>query len=152
MYPSIEHAADLTMGEAILALPHKRRVVLIDDDECFRTLFRIVCEARGVQVATFASLAEMPSFAALREYDVVVLDYYLESFKGSEIAEYVDVFFAHLPVVVISGADISEREQQGWPICVRRFVKKAAGPRAILDEVLDVAIQRSPAPKAATLN
>ena len=152
MYPSLEYAYDLATGEAIAALPHKRRVVLIDDDEYFRTLFRIVGEAQGVLVTTFASLAEMPSFASLREYDVVVLDYYLESFKGSEIAEYVDVFFSHLPVVVISGSDISLQEQQAWPVCIRRFIKKTAGPRAILDGALDVASQGSATAKAFGLN
>ena len=83
---------------------------------------------------------------------MVVLDYYLESFKGSEIAEYVDVFFSHLPVVVISGSDISPQEQQAWPVCIRRFIKKTAGPRAILDGALDVASQGSATAKAFGLN
>ena len=87
-----------------------------------------------------------------RDYDVVILDYYLESFKGPEIAEYVDVFFSHLPVVVISSSDISEKERQAWPTCIRRFMNKTNGPHAILDGALELLAQEWPVAKAANLN
>ncbi len=146
------NANDHSAVHAQAALSCKKGVLLIDDDEWFRSLFRVICEAQGVPVSTFASLADMPSFASLRDYDVVILDYYLESFKGSEIAEYVDVFFSHLPVIVISSADIAEREQKAWPTCIRRFMNKTSGPHAILDCALGLVSQQWPVAKAANLN
>ena len=119
-------------------LHHKKGLLLIDDDEWFRALFKVICEAQGIPVTTFPSLADMPSFASMKDYDVVILDYYLESFKGPEIAEYVDVFFASLPVVVISGEEINDGERHAWPTCIKRFMCKAAGPYNIISSAMEL--------------
>ena len=136
-----------------LLVCRKKGLLLIDDDEWFRAVFRVVCEAKGIPLTTYSSLAEMPSFAALKDYDVAILDYYLESFRGPEIAEYIDVFFSNLPVVMISGSVISECERQSWPQCIRRFKCKSSGPYAILECALDLMKDPWPEPaKAANLN
>ena len=145
-------------GKLMLSLPtsicRKRGLLLIDDDEWFRSLFTLICEAQGIPITTFSSLADMPSFAALKDFDVIILDYYLESFRGPEIAEYIDVFFADLPVLVISGTVIQDDERRNWPSCIRRFQCKADGPHAIIENALSLLTSDWPSstPKAANLN
>ena len=129
----------------------KKGLLLIDDDEWFRSLFRLICEAQGIPVTAYSSLADMSSFASLQDYDVVILDYYLESFKGPEIAEYIDVFFDDLPVVVISGADISATERQTWPRCIRNFQCKSEGAHSILETALEL-LNGNCRPKAQAAN
>jgi len=118
-------------------LIRRRGLLLIDDDEFFRALFQAIADSMGIPAETYASLADMASFAALKEYDVVILDYYLESFRGPEIAEYVDVFFNDLPVLVISGGDIGDHDRRSWPVCIRQFVPKSSGPYTIINKAME---------------
>ena len=114
----------------------KRGVLLIDDDPQFRALFLALAKAQGIPARAYPSLSDMTSFAELRNYDVAVLDYYLQSFKGPEIAEYIDVFFSELPVIVISGGELGAVDKQIWPDCIRQFVPKSQGPYEIIKAAL----------------
>lgn len=136
-----QHAPATVLPEALF---RKKGVLLIDDDPAFRALFLAVAGALGIPGRAYASLSEMNSFAELRNYDVVVLDYYLESFKGPEIAEYIDVFFTELPVIMISGGDVDEQANRVWPSCIQRFLKKSAGPYEILQAAI-MALKRAEA-------
>ncbi len=131
-----------------LGLIQKKGILLIDDDELFRALFKQVADSVGIPVTCHASLSEMHSFAALKDFDVAVFDYYLESFRGPEIAEYVDVFFRELPVILISGNDIDGDSQRIWPSCIRRFVAKSSGPYAIIERALDAVASARGMPQA----
>lgn len=129
----------LVVSPVAKGLFRKRGILLIDDDEFFCALFQAVADSLGIPARTYSSLADMTSFAELRNYDVAVLDYYLQSFRGPEIAEYIDVFFNELPVVVISGGEIADLDQKVWPSCIRKFVPKSNGPYAILQRALEAA-------------
>lgn len=133
-------------------LIHRKGLLLIDDDEFFRALFQAIADSLGLPAETYASLSEMPSVGALKDYDVVILDYYLESFRGPEIAEYVDVFFKDLPVLVISGGEITDHDQRAWPACIRRFVPKSSGPYTIIERALEALESRPATAKASNLN
>ncbi|MEN9834342.1 MAG: hypothetical protein RL011_535 [Pseudomonadota bacterium] len=136
----LEHHA-MTMMEITQpakAVFHQKGLLLIDDDPWFRAVFRVVCEARGIPITTFASLADMPSVAALQDYDLVIVDYFLESFTGTEIAEYVDAFFKQVPVVIVSGGQIPSAVDRGWPASIRGFITKENGAHTILDFALQV--------------
>jgi len=110
----------------------KKGILVIDDDPTFRDLIRTVGQALKLPVTTIASLEEMPSFAALKDYDIAIIDFNLERFCGIEIAEYVDVFFKSLPVLMISGENLDPTPTTRWPSCIKKFVHKSFGPYAIL--------------------
>ncbi len=110
----------------------KKGILVIDDDPTFRDLIRTVGQALKLPVTTVASLEEMPSFAALKDYDIAIIDFNLERFCGVEIAEYVDVFFKSLPVLIISGENLDPTPASRWPSCIKKFVHKSFGPYAIL--------------------
>lgn len=119
-----------------VGLFRKRGVLLIDDDPQFCALFLHLAKSLGIPARAYASLSDMTTFAELRNYDVAVIDYYLQAFKGPEIAEYIDVFFSELPVVVISGGELGEVDREVWPECIREFVTKQSGAYRILDAAI----------------
>ena len=92
----------------------KKGILVIDDDPIFRDLIRTVGQALKLPVTTVASLEEMPSFAALKDYDIAIIDFKLERFCGIEIAEYVDVFFKNLPVLIISSENLDPSPANRW--------------------------------------
>ncbi len=110
----------------------KKGILVIDDDPTFRDLIRTVGHRLKLPVTTIASLEEMTSFAALKDYDIAIIDFNLERFCGVEIAEYVEVFFKSLPVLIISGEFLDPSAASRWPSCIKKFVHKSFGPYAIL--------------------
>ena len=116
----------------------KRGLLLIDDDESFRTLFQSIADSQMIRAETHSSLADLHSVGVLGEFDAVVLDYFLKSFRGTEIAEYIDVFFPALPVLLISGSEIEVISQQHLPACIHRLASKCSGAYAIVHWAMEV--------------
>ena len=116
-------------------LGNVEKIVFIDDDPVYQNLFKAVGESMGFTIKTYSSLEEMISFASLKDYDFAIFDYYLDNFKGIEIAEYADVFFPDLPVFLIS-ADDSLISRSICPKSVKRFFSKNADPYNILEEAI----------------
>lgn len=124
----------------------KRGVLLVDDDPMYRKIFSLVAHERSIPTDEFESLGAMGTFARLGDYGVAVLDYDLGSMNGLEIADYVDIFFGNMPVVLISGTDRPELRTRPLPACIRRIVTKDAGVGAVLDAVTTLASERTPTP------
>jgi len=123
----------------------RKGVLVIDDDEIFGDLMKFFGERLGLPISTVTSLEQMGSFAALGDYDVVIIDYHLEGLVGSEIAEYFDVFFKNIPVVITSSSLDLLRQIKHWPSAVKAFVPKQHGVKRILE----AAIKAREKPKAA---
>jgi DNA-binding NtrC family response regulator len=110
----------------------KKGIVLIDDDEHFCSLMHLVGQNAAIPIQCYESLYQLGSFACLREFDLAILDFHLDSINGIEIAEYVDTFFRHLPVLLVSGDSTFRHQLNRWPTSIKHFITKAAGPFAIL--------------------
>lgn len=109
------------------------KLLVVDDDPNFGALISAVAKDRGFIPKFFTSLIDMGSFARIKEFDVAVIDYYLGSMRGDEIAEYVDTFFSEVPVIIVSSEDLRESRNVKWPACVRTFIPKSEGPGRIID-------------------
>lgn len=112
----------------------KARILVLDDDPVFGSLMIRLARSRGFDASWYASLIDMGSFARIKSCDIAVIDYFLESFRGDEVAEYIDTFFAEVPVLIVSGQVIDEEQKQRWPAAIKGFMAKAHGPEAILAE------------------
>lgn len=121
-------------GEKVQGTPPS--IVLIDDCPDYRTLLSIHAKSFGIKLTTFKSLADMYSIARLANFDLIILDYQLESWCGIEIARYVDVFFQNIPVVLISSSKIQSMEN--WPTSIKAVYQKDIGPAQILLNSLDI--------------
>jgi len=108
------------------------KLLLVDDDPCFSAIISAVARQHDFEPHIFSSLVEMGSFARIRDFDVALIDYYLDMLRGDEIAEYVDTFFGDIPVLIVSSRDFAPEEIAKWPQAVRRFVSKTEGAEAIV--------------------
>lgn len=116
------------------------RLLIVDDDPAFGALLERVARSKGFQAQWYPSLVEMGSFARIRDFDLAIVDYYLDCLKGDEIAEYVDTFFSDLPVIICSAEDFSANGGRRWPASVRAFHPKISGAGRIIEaarEILD---------------
>lgn len=110
------------------------KLLLVDDDPGFGAILASIAKSKGFEPQWYSSLLEMGSFARIKEYDVAIIDYYLDCLRGDEIAQYVDTFFAGIPVIIVSSRNFTLQEISRWPSCVRRFVGKEKGAERIIDE------------------
>lgn len=109
------------------------RLLVIDDDRTFGAIISASAKTKGFDPLYCSSLIDLGSFARIREFDVAIIDYFLGSMQGDEIAEYVDTFFSEIPVIIVSSRPFNDDEVAAWPSSVRRFIAKSQGPTAIVE-------------------
>ena len=111
-------------------------IVLIDDSHSFCRLMEYTAEEVGIHLKSYQSLANMYSISRLQQFDLALIDYNLESWCGLEIADYIDVFFKELPVILVSGDDIEP--QKSWPQSIKAVLHKKIGPYQLISESLEI--------------
>lgn len=115
-----------------------KRILVIDDDPAFGQIMKALAQSHGIACDWAESLDALGRVGKVGEYDLAILDYFLEQFTGGEIAEYVEVFFSKVPVVIVSSSPDIHAQQRKWPQCVKVFVDKSAGAKSILKQALDL--------------
>jgi DNA-binding NtrC family response regulator len=113
----------------------KAKLLIMDDDEIYGTLLRAKALQRGIDATYAPSLVDLGSIGFLKDYDVGVIDFYLEGMRGNEIAEYVEKLLIDIPVIIVSGdANLATHIGQ-WPKSIFGFVSKAEGVDRVLEKV-----------------
>ena len=79
-----------------------KRALLVDDDVMFGALMRKQAERHGIQLVHCLSVGEFLKAGPVAGFDLVLLDYDLGRIKGSALAEFCQVFFSKVPVVIVS--------------------------------------------------
>jgi CheY-like chemotaxis protein len=115
----------------------KLKVLLVDDDQSFGYLMARVAKSMGVDLTHKVSLIELGSFAMIKNYDIAMIDFYLENLRGDEIAQYVDTFFNDIPIVIVSAHEFDDQSKSKWPPTVKAFLPKVLGPAQLLKRVID---------------
>lgn len=116
----------------------KLKVLLVDDDPTFGFLMSTVAAGMGIDLTHRESLLDLGSFAMIRDFDIAMIDYYLENLRGDEIAQYVDTFFNDLPLVIVSAHDFDEKSKSKWPPTVKAFLPKELGAVQLLTRLVDI--------------
>ena len=133
---AIEYDLENDASEAYLAdqgrAPQPPRVLLLDDDPIFCKLIKKVAQRNGIPLAICSRLADFGREPEHRDFDVAVIDYYLEDLKGPQIVWLLD----ERPVVMVSRNENCVNEKKEWPESIKKFVAKRRGPQAILDAAL----------------
>jgi two-component system, NarL family, nitrate/nitrite response regulator NarL len=91
------------------------RVLLVDDDEVFRSMLAALLEHGGGPfevVATAGNGAEAIGLAAAFRPDVVVMDADLPVLDGLEAARLIRLQDPTTPIVLVSGSDFSDRASE----------------------------------------
>ena len=129
-----------TLSNPLGLSKRKIKVLLIDDDPFYQRLVATALDSRYFQVDCFNSLEEIGHISKIGHYDMAVLDHYLPQVSGLEIAEYVDAFFRKMPIILISGGQPGKNPGIVWPGCIRKYVPKGAGIPALVEAVMEIAV------------
>ncbi len=86
----------------------KATILVIDDEEVIRMLFKDVLEESGHRVITAETAAEGLELAGQRDIDLVFLDLRMPGMDGAEVFRQIKVIKPRLPVTIITGYPNSE--------------------------------------------
>lgn len=110
------------------ATTKKLKVLLFDDDEMFCRMMKQVGKKQQVSVLTCATMEEFCLHALEGDFDLVILDYFLDRYIGTEVALVVD----KKPVIIVSGATKDVKNRQHIPKEVIGMIDKEIGPKKVL--------------------
>ena len=91
------------------------RLLLVDDDTAFAEAFNVLFSERGYEVVTLDNGETLLELLREQEFDVVILDNYLDGKSGVEILHLLnrieeDTGWRKPPVVLMSGDDSMDME------------------------------------------
>lgn len=99
----------------------KVQILVVDDDELVRSLFKETLEEEGHTVVTADTSAKGLAYIIQRDFDLVFLDLKLPQTDGAEILREMRGIKRELPVVVITGypgSEMMERALEQGPLSV----------------------------------
>lgn len=121
--------------EPFMELGSRRpRVFVLDDDPIFCRLLQKTGTERGADVTVCSSLTDLGTDPRHSQFDVAIIDYYIEEMTGTDIACLVQ----QRPVILVSRSEDWMDSDRVWPDCIQKFVSKKDGVIAILDAALKV--------------
>lgn len=126
-----------------------RRIVLIDDDDCVRSVLCALLRRMEFEVEEFAFGSDALAWLQDHTCDVVVTDLSMPDMCGREILQWLEQHRPGLPVIVISGADLTARPGSDpiLPSPTRRVLHKPFGCRdleAVINELAPAECQVRP--------
>lgn len=89
-FPSKAHSCD------------ELRVLLVDDEDAFRTNLADILREDGHDVCTYRSPAEVPALSDLARVGVVITDFDMPGGDGFSFADRVHAAWPHIPVVIVT--------------------------------------------------
>jgi putative two-component system response regulator len=127
--------------EAVIPIPRRSRVLVADDTESVRTLFRKLLLADGHDVISAADGAEALDLVQRHQPDVVLMDVGMPSLDGLEVCRRLkgDPSTRLTPVVLVTGqTELSDRIR-GLEAGADEFLSKPVHPHELLARVRSLA-------------
>jgi len=121
---------------ASMALPNKKKLLLIEDDAVQRGAIRELVVDGSVEVVEAATGAE--ALAALRkqEFGCVIADLMLPDVSGFKLIEQIRAENQQLPVIVYTAKDLSRKEEEELNRLAQTvIVKDVRSPERLFDQV-----------------
>ena len=113
----------------------KASILVIDDEDIIRTLFKAVLEERGHRVTTAENSSEGLELVKQRDFDLVFLDLKMPGMDGVELFRQIKIIKTELLVIIITGypdSDMMARALAQGPFAV---MKKPFGKSDIMAAV-----------------
>lgn len=119
----------------------KAHILVIDDDELVRSLFKETLEQEGHTVVTADTSAKGLAYIIQRDFDLVFLDLKLPGTDGAEILREMRGIKHGLPVIIITGypgSEMMERALEQGPLSVMPKPFGASDVATIVNSLLRV--------------
>lgn len=107
------------------------RILLVEDDPVFATLFKRLATQAHLSVTCVESLSELTDLNHLK-YDAAIVDYDLGTENGVETVRYLERYLGDFPALLVSAFQ-PQVPQAYWPHSIRHFLHKSVGVKAILN-------------------
>jgi two-component system response regulator HydG len=84
----------------------KSRILVIDDDPGFCELLSLYFDAKGFEVATARSAAEATVLLKQGQFDLLILDWYLDGTDSLDLLNLCKKSHPDVPVIIFTGAEL----------------------------------------------
>src|SRR4051812_2733630 len=115
-----------------------KRMLLIDDDPLYGSVFTRKALARGIELDHYGSLVESLYEETLSAYDAVIVDCMMPGVDGFEVSNYFATFLRGVPIVLVSQSDVPFQKFLEEPQGAKAFIAKRQGYDAVLNVALDL--------------
>ena len=123
---------DHTSQEAKGQLTLMKHVLIVDDDRAFVEAVALFLQDQGYSVTMAFNGREGLATLRAGHTDVAVLDVYIPDRSGLELAEEAGTRPIPVPIIMISGDDSPEIQEQCELLGARFFLPKPLAPEALL--------------------
>jgi excisionase family DNA binding protein len=107
----------------------RARILVVDDDEIIRSLFKETLEEEGHTVVTASTSAEGIEYVKRWDFDIAFLDLKMPEMDGAELLKQLRSIKPGLPVTIITGYPGSEMMERAFK----------QGPFGVMDKPFDAA-------------
>ena len=118
-------------------MDRQKTVLLVDDEEDGRTIYRVLLEHSGYHVLEAADGGEALLLARSELPDLIVMNVTMPTFNGVDATEMLkeDPDTAHIPVIVLTGHEIPRIMELAWQAGCDDVLQKPFAPTALEAEV-----------------
>ena|SRR3972149_3257208 len=115
----------------------KSRILIVDDDDIMRQLFRFVLEREGYEVAEAASGDRILARTVNFKPDLILLDVMMPRVSGLDVCRQLkkDSRTQHVPVIIISAYSNAVTRAEGLLAGAIDFINKPCSPYQLLDKI-----------------
>ncbi len=87
------------------AVPERKRILLVEDQEALRTSFRMMLEFDGHQVTEATNGGEALDLFGKGEFDLVITDFEMPVMNGNELAFSIKLLAPSLPILMVTASE-----------------------------------------------
>lgn len=119
-------------------MAHKRRVLVVDDDELTLQILRTILDLEEFDVTTVQDGEQaLRLLAGDTRFDAVVLDVMMPGIDGFEVCRRIrdDPSTAALPVVLLTARDLDEDRARGREVGCDAYFTKPFSPLQLIEEL-----------------
>ena len=117
----------------------KKNILVIDDEEIIRTLFKSTLESEGYNVITSNDGNNVSELLQSLKFDLIFIDLKMPGIDGAETFRRIRKIDSSIPVVIITGypiSDLMEQAMEQGPLGVMKKPFNAAGIRKSVNSFL----------------
>lgn len=133
-------AGDSPLADAVLqaaeASPARKRILVVDDSPIVLESTRVTLEGAGFEVKTLDNPLMVPSAMRREHFDLVMLDVSMPVVQGDQVMRALKGHeLSNAPVILFSDRDESQLRELANSCGAAGWLRKSAGPRALVDTV-----------------
>ena len=120
-----------------MAQSRPKRILIVDDDEDVRILFRATLPPDAYEVAEAATISEAWDRLSDSHVDLIVLDIGLPDGNGLDLCQVIrqDHRLGALPIIILTGDSSATGHIQGYQKGADRYVAKPYRPSEMLETI-----------------